>query len=191
MNLRVGSQESRSPTLEDAGTNPQYNFKSMLSVSIADQCVVSVIEHHAMGDRGVGNATLAVAAYTSGDVADMWLPLMQGAEKMGEVRVRVQLMHQGQRPLHAPAGAASPAAVPGAASMPPGGGYAGGGYGAPAPGGYPGSPAAPPGYPGAPSAYGAAAGYGASPAGTLLITELPSVQHLQHRSRERWIRRFR
>ena len=100
--LRVGSLVLRSSDAVEAGTSPHWNYKfSGLAADPAGTAFINVIDKGGMmtDDHLLGSTQLSLASITDGSVSDVWLPLKKGEQERGEVRIRAQLMHQGERPI--------------------------------------------------------------------------------------------
>ena len=89
--LRSGAHEARSADCVRGGEFPAYNWKTMLPCEATSLVAVCIVHEGGLlsAEKLIGSCQLSAASLTDGAVADVWLPLKQGAgakeENAGEV----------------------------------------------------------------------------------------------------------
>lgn len=106
----------RTAVAKDQHQTPKFDEKFVLQGGLGEDLNLVAMNTAALGgDVLIGSASVPLVTLVHGQVVDEWVPLRRGDEPAGggELHVRIQLMHAGDRPISYGA-APAPAVVGGA-----------------------------------------------------------------------------
>ena len=113
--LRCRDELTRSAAVrcDDGEGSAVFDFKSMVHALVEDNVAIAVVHHGGLmsGEAVLGDVVFAVCDLIDGLVAERWLVLHHEGQAAGELHVRMQLMHGGERHIDAPPAAAASAAT--------------------------------------------------------------------------------
>jgi hypothetical protein len=94
----VGDKDGKITSSVGSGTEPQWDYKMMCQIHVGDQLTVVVMTKCFTGDVEVGRFLLHVDQFKDGLVHDQSFRLHgEDGVLCGEIRMRGQLMHGGER----------------------------------------------------------------------------------------------
>jgi hypothetical protein len=125
--VRCRDEQYKSDVKTDEHQTPNFNWKTMVRGKIHDNVTVAVLQEGGalQSETIIGSVVVAIHDLHDGRVEDGWYRLSFEGKPAGEVRLRMQLMHGGERaieamppPPAAPHPVAAPAPVPAPAPAP-------------------------------------------------------------------------